>query len=251
MSPLHTWFVRLLLLAAATSQAPSLSAQPLDPIEESRKAIKRAERLKKSGYVVAACKELGEAALIAPEWWYPVVARTGCPDQSADAGRLLVRALKKEPNPYSLHIALAHLFMDRKDPAAATPHFQSALLQDQTNPTLLWELSTALLAQDRRASAMEVLTRAIEAHPASTLFLVRFAKTAESLGRLELAEWGYRNLAAQGVNPRRNLRVLADFYKRSGCSADAAWVAGLLAKKRPLSPDFRPSEGCAKFLGTP
>lgn len=250
MNPARQWLLLTVLLATALCGAPKAHAQSIDPIEESRKAIKRADRLRKEGYLQAACRENARAMLIAPEWWYPVTATSACASTPSDSVQLLERAIKKEPNPYSLHLALARLLLQRGNFAGAAIHLAAALEQDKSNALLLWQLSEALLAQNKRASAMEILTRAIEAHPTATLFLVRFAKTAEALGRLPEAEWGYRNLAIHGVNPRRNLRVLADFYTRQGCQADAAWVNALWAQKRPLSQQFRPSETCVRFLGT-
>ncbi len=242
-------FLRLVLLLGLFWATPAV-AQLFDPIEISRSSLRRADRLWKEGYIQAACLEYAKSSIVATEWWYPASLRLACPVPAPDAIRLLTSALNKVPNPFSLHLALFSAHASRGNTEQAALHLAEALALDHSNPAHLYQYAQLLSGLGRRAKAMETLTQAIETFPQLTPFLVRYAKTAEEAGRMELAEWGWRNLALHGVNPLRNLNALAQFYQRAGCDAERHAVALQRARKRPLPKEFLPSQECAKKLGT-
>lgn len=246
VSPLPFLIATITVLLGASTVA----AQGHDPIEVSRSSLKRADRLWKQGYLGAACLEYAKASAAAPEWWYPASLRLTCPTSAPDAPRLLQQAITKVPNPLQLHLALATTFTNRGQPLEALPHLQQAMALQPDDAALHLMLADLLTKLGRKASAMEVLTRSIEKFPSVTPFLVRYARTAQTAGRLDLAEWAWRNLAWTGNNPLRNLAHLESFYRLHDCLAEARTAGLYLARRRPLPADFRPSADCAKKLGT-
>lgn len=250
--PITVFGLSVLLFAMFAPHARKAGAQTGDPVERSELALERGDLFFTEGRVLPACQMYEVAYAVAPEYWKPASRHARCLamlGKPASAVKIAQRHGATFTTGFPLLLSLARWERAAGQSQQAMVHYQACIDVAEWAEEPSIEIADILLEAGRYGEARDILMRVSRHAPNNLAVYHRLADACRHLEDLEWEEYSLRELAVRGVNPRRNLVLLARFYNENGQLAAALQVLQLLRFPNRSGRNHLPPEKFAP-LGT-